>query len=94
MSSSQLDALLLELHQQLSAKTEIDESTQKLLRQVSEDIAPYLDEKEAQESESTSVDAELGSDSLKKMAVEFEADHPRLARTVNELADSLAKIGI
>jgi len=95
MSESDLNVLLAQLHKKLNdvqGVQSINDETHRMLGIVSQDIAIVLgrrstsSEKNEQES--------IGSHSLKRMAVEFEAEHPRLAHTLNDVADSLAKIGI
>lgn len=87
MSETDLKQLLGRLHNELDKAGEVDEETRQLLALVSNDISSVL---KSGQREGEMVD----SSTLKKLAVEFEAEHPRLARTLNEVAESLAKIGI
>ena len=92
MSESELSALLSQLHDKLNDSPDIDDEARRMLGIVSQDIAVVLGRSSPAVDQDKSTIA--GSMTLKKMAVEFEADHPRLAHTLNDVADSLAKIGI
>ena len=92
MSEPDLKILLEQVHKKLNDAPSLDDESRRMLGIVSQDIAIVLGRltrPEEQDSESG-----VGSHTLKKMAVEFEAEHPRLAHTLNDVADSLAKIGI
>ena len=93
MSDTELDALLIQLREALSDTGELSTATKTLMQAVSDDITVALD-KASIENDDADNEQGIGSDSLRKMAIEFEAEHPRLAHTINDLADSLAKIGI
>ena len=93
MSDTELDALLIQLREALSDTGELSAATKTLMQTVSDDISAALD-KASIENDDADSEQGIGSDSLRKMAIEFEAEHPRLAHTINDLADSLAKIGI
>lgn len=93
MSETELDALLIQLREALSDTGELSTATKTLMQTVSDDISAALD-RASIENDDVDNEQGIGSDSLRKMAIEFEAEHPRLAHTINDLADSLAKIGI
>lgn len=93
MPESDLNTLLVTLHQELSSASDVDEPTRQLLKTVAADIASVLDQDSGSAGQQDK-ESDVGSHTLKQMAVEFEAEHPRLARTLNEVADSLARIGI
>ena len=92
MSESDLKVLLEQVHKKLNEPPSLDAATERMLGIVAQDIAVVL----GRQAKSAEKDDEsgVGSHTLKKMAVEFEAEHPRLAHTLNDVADSLAKIGI
>ncbi|MBL4852423.1 MAG: DUF4404 family protein [Gammaproteobacteria bacterium] len=95
MPESDLNILLTQLHKKLNdvqGAQSIDGEAHRMLGIVSQDIAVVLGRHSA--SSGKNEQASIGSHSLKRMAVEFEAEHPRLAHTLNDVADSLAKIGI
>ncbi|MBL1432395.1 MAG: DUF4404 family protein [Gammaproteobacteria bacterium] len=92
MSEPEINTLLSQLHSKLNDSPNIDDETHRMLGIVSQDIAILLGRNnDSSEDKDKSIP---GSITLKKMAVEFEAEHPRLAHTLNDIADSLAKIGI
>ena len=92
MSEPDLKILLEQVHKKLNDAPSLDDATQRMLGIVSQDIAIVLGR--LTKSEESGSEPDVGSHTLKKMAVEFEAEHPRLAHTLNDIADSLAKIGI
>lgn len=92
MSESELDTLLTQLHDKLNNSPDINDETRRMLGIVSQDIAILLGRNGSLSEQPDQ--SSIGSNTLKKMAVEFEAEHPRLAHTLNDVADSLAKIGI
>jgi len=92
MSEPDLKILLEQVHKKLNDAPSLDDATQRMLGIVSQDIAIVLGR--LTKSEEPDSEPDVGSHALKKMAVEFEAEHPRLAHTLNDIADSLAKIGI
>ncbi len=95
MSESDLNALLVQLHKKLNdvqGAQSVDDETHRMLGIVSQDIAIVLGHDLMPSGKNEQAD--IGSHSLKRMAVKFEAEHPRLAHTLNDVADSLAKIGI
>ena len=77
---------LKKLHTELASVEEFDEDLHTLLRQVADDIEKLLGDEAA---EVHSVRAQL-----EDAAVKFEADHPRLAGVLGELADTVNKLGI
>ena len=69
-----------------SAAENLDEDLHTLLRGVADDIERVLGRK--------AVEAHSGRERLEKIAVNFEASHPRLAKILGETADTLGKLGI
>ncbi len=92
MSESDLKTLLEQVHKKLNEPSSLDAATERMLGIVAQDIAVVLGRQE--KSVEKDNESGVGSHTLKKMAIEFEAEHPRLAHTLNDVADSLAKIGI
>ena len=78
---------LTKLHTELESVENLDEDTHALLRRVADDIEKVLEEEQA-------VEAPPRRAHLDEIALRFEADHPRLAGILGELADTLAKLGI
>ena len=92
MDKQQLHTQLTELHQELSTVHDVDESTREMLVTVMQDIAQVLTgEQESADAEESSAPT---SDRLREMVTEFEAEHPKLAQTLGQLADGLANLGI
>lgn len=90
MDKQELNQQLTQLHQELSTIDNVDESTKAMLITVMQDIAKLLKgEKHGDEDQDTAT-----SDSLREMVAEFEAEHPKLAQTLGQLADGLANLGI
>lgn len=103
MEKQQLKASLAELHSELSQVENVDPTTREMLVTIMQDIIKVLQsDQEAANlqpaSESPADEAEAspphGSDSLRNMVIEFEAEHPKLARTIGQIADGLASLGI
>lgn len=88
MASEQLHSDLTKLHQQLSTVDNVDESTKAMLVTVMQDIAKLLT------GEPTEGDTPPTSGSIRELMTEFEAEHPKLARTLGQLADGLQNLGI
>lgn len=78
---------LTALHAELESVKNLDEELHEELRQLAADIEKRLAEEEPLEVHSWRA-------RLKDMAVRFEAEHPRLAGTLGEVADTLGKLGI
>ena len=78
---------LTKLHTELESVENLDEELHALLRRVADDIEKVLGDEEP-------VEAHPRRAHLDEIALKFEADHPRLASVLGELADTLAKLGI
>ena len=106
MEKEQLQASLLALHQELATVENVDDRTKALLATIVQDIQTVLvGEPAAEEVEASDVDVDTeldaestepqhGSDSLRGMVAEFEAEHPKLARAIGQIADGLQSLGI
>lgn len=102
MEKQQLQASLLALHQELATVENVDDSTKALLATIVQDIQTLLTgESPSPAVETTDVDTETesappqhGSDSLRGLVAEFEAEHPKLARAIGQIADGLQSLGI
>jgi hypothetical protein len=90
MEKQELHQQLTHLHQELSTIDNVDESTKEMLVTVMQDIAKVLTGEPVSDAESPAPT----SDSLREMMTEFEAEHPKLAQTLGQLADGLANLGI
>ncbi len=87
MSSSRLQEQLEAIRRELADSDAVDATNRALLEQVAEDIERVLDEEDE-----TTPDTVRGK--MEKAAVDFEAEHPRLARVMNEVVEALARMGI
>ncbi len=87
MSKETLKQQLSHLHEELASGESLDPETRELLARVSRDIEHVLDEE--QESDNASIGARIES-----AALDFEVSHPRLARFLTEITDTLAKLGV
>ena len=86
MSQSDLHNLLTQLHARLKSAQSLDAEDRSLLATVLADIENTLGkEPGARPPEASGVQS---------LAVKFEADHPALADTLRQLADTLGKAGI
>ena len=90
MEKQELLKTLQTLHDDLSQADEIDPEAERLLRAVTEDIQRLLDEGEPSPAE----DSSKLSSKLQAMVLEWEADHPRIARLIGQAADALSNLGI
>ena len=97
MERQQLKETLIALHNELSAsQEEVDQETQGLLKQLSDDIDRLCEPAEEAEPVET-VDSEQKEgmiDQLMHLTDQFEASHPQLAETIGRVAAALSRIGI
>ncbi len=77
---------LRRLHTELRSVEDLDEDLHTLLRQVAGDIEEALG-KDVNETRTH-------RPQLEALATRFEAGHPRLARILSELTDTISKLGI
>lgn len=73
-----LHALLRRLHAELQRATSLDDESRSLLGVLAQDIAQFREHGPAS----------------RELAARFEAEHPTLAATLRQIADSLGKAGI
>ena len=89
MDKNRLNQLLTELHAELGSADTVDDSSKDLLRQAMDDIDQAVG---ADKPEADTPHPVRGQ--LEKSAVEFEADHPRLAGILSRIVDALGQMGI
>jgi hypothetical protein len=89
MPREKIRALLSELHQELEAGTDIDAATKDSLRGALDEIQTAIGADDVGPPVIDEVQTQLG-----ESAVEFQAEHPRVARLLSEVADTLGKLGI
>ncbi len=87
MPATKLREQLEAIRRELDDPDAVDDANRALLEELAADIERVLDE----EDETT---PETVRDRMKKAAVDFEAEHPRIARVMNEIVEALARMGI
>lgn len=92
MEKHQLLATLERLHADLAQVERVDPETLDSLRQVMDDIHRLLTHSGPESSPSEEIDRTKGR--LGQLMLEFEASHPRLVSTIQQVADSLANLGV
>ncbi len=95
-SHDELHATITRLHEEL-ATAEIDDATASELRAAIADIQEALQRRRDDASTAPSRTPEgdgAASDSLAEAARAFESSHPIISRTVNQIVDMLAQMGI
>ena len=92
MDRARLRSLLAELHRELGSADRLDEESRRLVEQVLADV----DRLEAGPPADPAPDRDEPSadDILRDLVLKLEAEHPRLAATVGQLADALGRLGI
>lgn len=91
MDRQELLKTLQALHADLSTTERVDPQAERLLRKVTADIERLLDEEQPSPEED---DSSSLSGKLQEMVLEWEAEHPRIARVIGQVADALANLGI
>lgn len=81
-----LRELLDDLHRELGDTDALDEPSRDQLHGMMDEIREVLEP-------STGPGEELNR-RLQELALRFEADHPRVAATISQLTDTLARMGI
>ena len=89
-STSELRQALARLHQLLAGTPQLEASSQRLLRELLQDIERVLSR-----SAATAAPRPPEAQSrLQSLAVGFEADHPALAAGLREFVDLLGRAGL
>lgn len=91
MPKKALQQHLSELHDELATTGDLDPALRRQLRNVADDIEILLGEETAPET--ATAGGQLQG-RVQQATVDFEAEYPRLARILGDLADTLAKLGI
>jgi hypothetical protein len=86
MASTELHALLRQLHVELGRTAALDDESRRLLGVVLDDVQRIGVEPGA--------DRHATPGGLEALAVRFEADHPSMAAALRQVADLLGKAGI
>ncbi len=91
MDQNRLHQLLSELDRELKSATALDAESRALLERVVADL-PGRDASGA--SAPATTDAAPPEARLRELMVRFEAEYPKLAGALGQLADALGKLGI
>lgn len=91
MDQKRLHQLLGELDRELKSATSLDAESRALLERVVADL-PGRDATDA--TAPTTTDTVVPEARLRELMVRFEAEYPKLAGALGQLADALGKLGI
>ena len=91
MPRQALQKHLADLHDELASAGDLDPALRQQLRDVADDIESLLGEPSP---EPTAKAGDQLRERLRLVTVEFEAEHPRLAHMIGNVADTLTKLGI
>lgn len=95
MDKQQLQTKLTALHQELSTIDNVDEATKSMLATVMADMAKLLaDNNDDDDSDPVAKGDGAGEQHVRSLITELEAEHPKVARVLGQLADGLANLGI
>lgn len=87
MPTERLRESLLAIRTELADPEGMDADSRALLEKVAADIERVLDEEDE-----TTPDTARGR--MEQLVVDFEVEHPRVTRVVNEVVEALARMGI
>ena len=90
MEKQELINTLRALHDDLSQAERVDPEAERLLRAVTDDIDRLLDD----ETDGPDEDGGSLSGRLQSMVLDWEAEHPRIARLIGQAATALSNLGI
>lgn len=93
MTADELQSALDKLQSELSQTAEVDDATRRRLKGLIGDIQRLVGPSGAEPAASPPAEKPLTS-TLEGMVADFEARHPQLTSTVQQLVDRLAEIGI
>ncbi|HCH24932.1 MAG TPA: hypothetical protein DE179_11630 [Oceanospirillaceae bacterium] len=85
METSQLQKLIQKLHEELNHHQIDDAQVQAQLRSLLQDIDKQVNNQGGEAA---------ANDQLSDLAIELEAEFPRLSSTLREVTDQLSKLGI
>ena len=94
MDKQQLDDTLARLHQELSARPELDAESRERLSQLLADIQSVLTEAPEESQTDAGEKHESLRDRLQDAIVDFEAAHPQFSQLMGRIADGLSQMGI
>ena len=85
MSNEKLQQLLKELHRELGATQALDQQSRALIEKVLQDVDQIGEHPDPPDG------LEIR---LREVVLRFESEHPRLAATLGQVADTLGNLGI
>ena len=91
MPKTALQKHLTDLHDELASAGDLDPALRRQLRNVADEIEGLLG---AQSPPSAAVAEGQLQKRIRLATVEFEAEYPRIARIMGDVADALTKLGI
>lgn len=89
MPKDKLRQLVASLHEELSQADELDDEARQRLQELGGDI-----ERLVSREESPAAHRDTALEQVEEAAVRFQAQHPRLASILEEIMDSLTRLGI
>jgi hypothetical protein len=89
MDQRELIDTLHRLHRELEQHPQFDEPVKESLRQIARDIQVLVEPNQSSEDEGSQLRQRLA-----QLVTDFEDEHPTLARTLLDLSEILARIGI
>lgn len=91
MKSDDLHKTLQQLHEELAKADHVDPESERLLRELLEDISSLL----ASRGGPTAAEAHSGlAERLAEASKRFEESHPGLVSAIGQLADTLSRSGV
>lgn len=90
----QLQASLRALHEQLANTTRIDADLRRPLQQLLTDMQRLLQSTPPDAPTAAARPSERPSERLESLAVEFEAEHPRLAGSLRQFIELCSRAGL
>jgi ElaB/YqjD/DUF883 family membrane-anchored ribosome-binding protein len=90
MEKQQLRETLAKLHGELGDQARIDDDTRALLKTLTDDINRLL----SADAADSAKQVEPLSEQVQGLVRRFEADHPQLTASLNQVASALANMGI
>jgi hypothetical protein len=94
MDKQQLDDTLARLHQELSARPELDADSRARLSELLADIQSVLTGNRAESQTSRGARHESLRERVQDAIVDFEAAHPQFSQLMGRIADGLSQLGI
>jgi len=91
MKTEHLHKTLQQLHEELARASRVDPESERLLRELLEDISVLL---ATREGAGTGAPHAGFAERLAEASKRFEDDHPGLVNAIGRLADALSRVGV